>query len=116
MLDRLRRRAEKTEARPSIELLAARRESCVKLDCIQPRELVEIVGEVMHVCTINDANSTTFEIEVSDGTGSLVARWNGRGSIAGIERGRRLAIWGRAAPMRKDDSLVVFNPRYELLP
>jgi hypothetical protein len=88
----------------------------IRISCLEPRELVEIVGQVEHVCTRTIDGAPTFEIEVSDGTGAIVALWTGRKSLAAVERGRRIALWGRAAPMRRESSLVVFNPRYELLP
>ncbi len=115
MLDRLRRRAEKEPERSSLQDVCSARASSVRLGDLQPRELVEVVGEVTHVCCISRDGSSAFEIELSDGSGTLVVLWTGRKHIAGIERGRRLAVWGRAAPMRRDDSLVLHNPRYELL-
>jgi hypothetical protein len=87
-----------------------------RISCLEPRELVEIVGQIEHVCTRLVDGAPTFEIEVSDGTGAIVALWTGRKSLACVERGRRIALWGRAAPMRRELALVVYNPRYELLP
>jgi hypothetical protein len=83
---------------------------------LEPRALVEVVGTVEHVCSSSIDGSPAFEIELADGTGSIIALWTGRKSISCIERGRRIALWGRAAPMRREHSLVVYNPRYELLP
>jgi RecG-like helicase len=99
-----------------LEVSIAEHANSTRISCLEPRELVEIVGQVEHVCTRMVDGAPTFEIEVSDGTGAIVALWTGRKSLACVERGRRIALWGRAAPMRRDASLVVFNPRYELLP
>lgn len=115
MLDRLRRRSEKEPERSTLEEVCSARVSSVRLGDLQPRELVEVVGEVTHVCSMNRNGGAVFEIELSDGSGTLVVMWTGRKRIAGIDKGRRLAVWGRAAPMRRDDSLVLHNPRYELL-
>jgi hypothetical protein len=87
-----------------------------RIGSLQPRALVEIVGTVEHVCSSSIDGTPAFEIELADGTGSIIALWTGRKSISCIERGRRIALWGRAAPMRREHSLVVYNPRYELLP
>lgn len=94
----------------------AEHSNSTRISSLEPRELVEIVGQVEQVFTRSLDGVDTFEIEVSDGTGAIVAQWTGRKSIACIERGRRIALWGRAAPMRREQSLVVYNPRYELLP
>jgi RecG-like helicase len=91
-------------------------DQAVRIADLQPRERVEIVGRVEHVCKTTLDGTPAFEIEVSDGTGSVVALWTGRSSIACVEYGRCIALWGRAAPMRREHSLVVYNPRYELLP
>jgi RecG-like helicase len=99
-----------------LEVSIAEHTNSTRISCLEPRELVEIVGQVEHVCTRMVDGAPTFEIELSDGTGAIVALWTGRKSLACVEHGRRIALWGRAAPMRRDASLVVFNPRYELLP
>jgi N-acetylglucosamine kinase-like BadF-type ATPase len=87
-----------------------------RIDTLEPRQLIEVVGRVEHVASVELDGTVAFEIEVNDGTGAIVALWTGRRSIACVERGRRIALWGRAAPMRREHSLVVYNPRYELLP
>ena len=99
-----------------LEASLAEHTNSTRIGCLEPRHLVEIVGQVDHVCTRSLDGVQTFEIEVSDGTGAIVAQWTGRSSIACIERGRRIALFGRAAPMRREEALVVYNPRYELLP
>jgi RecG-like helicase len=108
--------AVETEAEAKLEASFADHQNSTRINCLEPRQLVEIVGRVEHVCSRSLDGVPAFEIEVSDGTGSLVALWTGRKSIACIERGTRVALWGRAAPMRRENSLVVYNPRYELLP
>jgi hypothetical protein len=111
----------KTKAEPTdeeVRLHSAIAEHCdsTRINCLEPRSSVEIVGVVQHVAKVSVDGTPGFEIEVSDGTGSIVAQWTGRSSIACIDRGRRIAIWGRAAPLRRESCLVVYNPRYELLP
>jgi hypothetical protein len=109
-------KAEPTEADQRLDASIAEHGDSTRINCLEPRQIVEIVGRVEHVCTRVIDGAPVFEIEVSDGTGSLVALWTGRKTIACVERGRNLALWGRAAPMRREDALVVYNPRYELLP
>ncbi len=86
------------------------------VEALDPRARVAVIGQVEHVCTVDYDGVPSFEIALADETGSLVALWTGRGSIQCIERGRRLALFGRVAPMRREESLVLYNPRYELLP
>ncbi len=97
-------------------LAIADHHASTRISDLEPRNTIEVVGRVEHIATVQLDGSVAFEIEISDGTGSLVALWTGRTSISCVERGRRIALWGRAAPMRREDSLVVYNPRYELLP
>jgi hypothetical protein len=89
--------------------------SSVRINALAPRCAVEVVGMVEHVTTIDLEGTPAFEISINDGTGSMVALWTGRKSIACVERGRRIALWGRVAPTTRQDYLVVHNPRYELL-
>ena len=110
------RKAKGDEAADRLDASIAQHCDSTRINCLEPRQVVEIVGQVEHVCSRMVDGAPVFEIEVNDGTGSLVAMWTGRKSIACVERGRRVALWGRAAPMRREESLVVYNPRYELLP
>jgi hypothetical protein len=104
-----------TEADP-LSLAIAARSSSMRIAELEPRHVVEVVGRVEHVATVQLDGAVAFEIELTDGTGSIVALWTGRQSIPCVERDRLIALWGRAAPMRREHSLVVYNPRYELLP
>jgi hypothetical protein len=108
-------RRTKTEESLSLPAIRSARGYASVADLV-PRARVAVVGEVDHVCTVDYDGVTSFEISVADETGSIVALWTGRPKIACIERGRRLALYGRAAPQRREDALVVYNPRYELLP
>jgi hypothetical protein len=111
------RRQKKEEAAVvPLEDACATRVGATRIADLAPRRRVEVVGEVTHVCTVDIDGVPGFEIELHDGTATMVARWTGRPSIRCIEPGRRLALFGRAAPMRRDDTLLVHNPRYELLP
>ncbi len=81
-----------------------------------PRARVSVIGQVEHVCTVDYDGVPSFEIALADETGSIVALWTGRAQIACVSRGRHLALYGRVAPLRREDLLVLYNPRYELLP
>jgi hypothetical protein len=107
-------RRTKAETSPVRDLRTARGYHSVNE--LEPRARVSVIGQVEHVCTIDYDGVPSFEIALADETGSLVVLWTGRPYIQCIDRGRRLAVYGRVAPMRREDSLVIYNPRYELLP
>ena len=86
------------------------------MEQLVPRARVAVIGQVEHVCTVDYDGVPSFEIALVDETGSLVALWTGRPTIRCIDRGRRLALYGRVAPMRREESLVLYNPLYELHP
>ena len=93
-----------------------RRRGFQSLGELVPRARVAVIGQVEHVCTVDYDGVPSFEIALADETGSLVALWTGRPTIQCIDRNRRLALYGRVAPMRREESLVLYNPLYELLP
>ena len=102
------------EQGPTVEDLRRAR-GYQSMEQLVPRARVAVVGQVEHVSTVDYDGVASFEISLEDETGSLVALWTGRPSIQCIDRGRRLALFGRVAPMRREESLVLYNPRYELL-
>ena len=55
-----------------------------------------------------------LEAELYDGTGSVVLVWLGRRRIAGIVPGCSIQVTGRVG--RQDQTRVLYNPRYELIP
>ena len=51
-------------------------------------------------------------VQVSDGTGTVVALWTGRRSIGGVGLGRTIVLEGVASD--SPDGLTFMNPSYEL--
>ena len=83
----------------------------------QPRQEIKVAGEVSFVRIVpRPDGSPWLEATVTDGTGSLVVMWTGRRRIAGIQGGRRLVVEGRGSPTGPGGRLLIYNPRYELLP
>ncbi|MEO8328508.1 MAG: OB-fold nucleic acid binding domain-containing protein [Candidatus Nanopelagicales bacterium] len=60
------------------------------------------------------AEVAALEAELYDGTGSVTLIWLGRRAIRGVTPGRTLLATGRVN--RRGGQLVMFNPKYELLP
>lgn len=67
--------------------------------------------------TIRPGGSTpVMEAELWDGAGAMTLLWLGRDSIPGVTLGRAMMAVGRVARGSVRDSLVMYNPRYQLLP
>lgn len=81
----------------------------------EPRVEVNVVGEIAALRIVPRAGSPSIEATINDGSGSLVAVWLGRRTIAGISPGRRLVVSGRGSPTGPGGRLLIVNPIYELL-
>ncbi len=91
-------------------------EGAVPIAELAPRTEATVVGEITSLRIVPRPDCAGWlEATISDGTGSVVARWTGRVSIAGVASGRRLAICGRGSPSGRRGRLLILNPRYELL-
>jgi hypothetical protein len=55
-----------------------------------------------------------FEVEMTDGTGSLTLRFTGRRAVPGMRPGRRLSVEG--TPAQDHSTLLMLNPLFEFLP
>ncbi len=59
-------------------------------------------------------SSPAVQADLWDGTGSITLVWLGRGSIPGVEPGRKILVRGRVTQIR--GVRTIFNPDYELGP
>ena len=80
---------------------------------VQPRHPVHVAGEVVRTRLTPRSGVQTYEITVSDGTGSIVALFTGRRHVAGLEHHRGVVLDGVPRPER--GRLVMLNPAYTLL-
>lgn len=78
------------------------------------RHRICVVGEVTRMRTVPADGLPSLSVTVSDGTGSVVAVWNGRRAIGGVSLGRRIALDGVA--VLRGNQLEFTNPAYQLLP
>jgi hypothetical protein len=88
-------------------------------DCNPIGELVrghvaEIQGRVRSVQVTPIADTPVLTAEIVDSTGSTLALFYGRRQIPGIEPGACLRLRGR--PSTRFNTVVMNNPRYELVP
>lgn len=82
-------------------------------DCPE-RTPMRIGGEVRSHHMTSSVGAPALEVTISDGTGTAVARFNGRRRIGGIHGGRAMVIEG--VGRRVGDRIVVHDPAYTLLP
>jgi amino acid transporter len=80
---------------------------------IPVRVPVRASGEITATRVVPREGSPWLELTVDDGTGSLVAVFTGRRSVAGLEPGRAIALEGVAHIDR--GRMVMLNPGYTLL-
>ena len=85
----------------------------VPIDRVRSRRPVRIVGQVSRVRTKPSRGIPSLCVQVSDGTGTVVALWTGRRSLGGVTLGRTIVIEGVAADTPEGPTFM--NPSYELL-
>jgi RecG-like helicase len=80
---------------------------------IQRGETIQVTG-VVKTATIKPNNQVpAYEVEIFDGSGSLIVIWQGRKHVAGIEPGTRLEVEGRITFLSGKPCL--HNPVYKIL-
>jgi RecG-like helicase len=77
-------------------------------------ERAVVAGTVRSLTLRPRGGAPALEAELYDGSGRIVLVWLGRRRIAGVEPGREMVAAGRIT--RDRDTLMIFNPRYELRP
>ncbi|NJC72472.1 amino acid permease [Planosporangium thailandense] len=85
----------------------------VPVAALRRRIPATVEGTIRSVRVQPMTNSHVLECEVVDDTGGLLLRFYGRGTIPGIQPGRRIRVHG--TPGSQDGTLAICNPRYELL-
>lgn len=78
------------------------------------RERISAQGTLRTVTLRPRGGVPVLEAELYDGSGTLTLLWLGRRRIAGIYPGRSIRVVGRIGEQEGD--MVMFNPRYELVP
>jgi hypothetical protein len=80
---------------------------------VECRTPVRVGGEVSRMRLAPRSGVPALEIVVSDGTGTAVAVFTGRRTIAGVEHGRAIVLEGVAHSSH--GKRVFLNPAYTLL-
>lgn len=80
----------------------------------RPRTYRRVAGIVESIKVIPRTHTTTLEIQIFDGTDTIVGVWLGRRKIPGIDLGQRIILEGTIG-IFKDTTLQIINPAYELI-
>ena len=83
------------------------------IDSLPNRVPVKVVGEITATQVVPRDFGSWLELTLDDGSGSVVAMYSGRRSIAGVEPGRVIALEGVLRHER--GRTIMLNPVYTLL-
>ena len=78
------------------------------------RERFRLAGVIQNIRIDPRAGRDSIEATITDGSGTLIAKWLGRSTLSGITLGAGLIMEGIVG--KQDEDLVVLNPEYELIP
>lgn len=83
------------------------------LSKVETRQRHKVAGVIHNIRIDPRAGRDSIEATITDGSGTLVAKWLGRSSMSGITLGAGLIMEGVVGA--QDDDLVMLNPDYDLL-
>jgi hypothetical protein len=83
------------------------------ISAVVPRRRASVAGRITRVRQFRRP-WVRFDVELSDGTGTLILRFMGRSRVPGMESGRYVAAEG--TPALEHGVLIVRNPRYTFRP
>jgi RecG-like helicase len=76
-------------------------------------ETIQVTGVVKSATVRPNTQVPTYEVEVFDGSGTLIVIWQGRKHVTGIEPGTRIEVEGRITFLSGKPCL--HNPVYKIL-
>jgi hypothetical protein len=82
---------------------------------VRPRTRTRLVGIVQSIKVIPRGTTSILEIEIFDGTDSLLGVWYGRREIPGIALGRPVILEGTTMKTPDRSTLYMINPAYHLV-
>ncbi len=85
-----------------------------KISAVTPRTQSRIGGEITRTRITPRSGVPSFEISISDGTGTAVAVFTGRRHVPGLEHHRAVVLEG--VPRSERGRMVMLNPAYTLFP
>ena len=80
---------------------------------VEPRNRHKVAGVISNIRIDPREGRDSIEATITDGSGSMVAKWLGRPTMSGITLGAGLIMEGVIG--EQDGDLVMLNPDYDLL-
>jgi RecG-like helicase len=80
---------------------------------VERGETIQVTGVVKSATVRPNTQVPTYEVEVFDGSGSLIVIWQGRKHVKGVEPGTRIEVEGRITFLSGKPCL--HNPVYRIL-
>ncbi|MEY3515589.1 MAG: hypothetical protein RLY38_741 [Actinomycetota bacterium] len=80
---------------------------------VERGETIQVTGVVKSATVRPNTQVPTYEVEVFDGSGSLIVIWQGRKHVTGVEPGTRIEVEGRITFLSGKPCL--HNPVYRIL-
>jgi RecG-like helicase len=80
---------------------------------VERGETIQVTGVVKSITVKPLSQNPSYEVEIFDGSGSLIVIWQGRKHVAGVEPGARIEVEGRITYLSGKPCL--HNPVYKLL-
>ncbi len=81
---------------------------------ITTRQRYKVAGVIQNIRIDPRVGRDSMEATITDGSGTLIAKWLGRPTMSGIRLGAGLIVEGVIG--RQDGDLVLLNPEYDLVP
>ncbi|MBW3595297.1 MAG: OB-fold nucleic acid binding domain-containing protein [Actinobacteria bacterium] len=78
------------------------------------RQRHKVAGVIQNIRIDPRTGRDSLEATITDGSGTLIAKWLGRPKMSGIRLGAGLIVEGVVGT--QDGDLVLLNPEYELVP
>jgi RecG-like helicase len=86
----------------------------VPIGNLRPRQPARVAGRIKTVRVQPRAGVSSLECTISDGTGQMLAVFQGRRRVAGVEPGAYVVVEGMVAARGRN--LVMVNPLYWIIP
>ena len=84
-----------------------------RLEHVEPRKRHKVAGVIQNIRIDPREGRDSIEATITDGTGTMVAKWLGRPTMSGITLGAGLVMEGVIGEQEGD--LIMLNPDYDLL-
>ncbi len=113
IIERLARPPEETRA-DHLREWASSITGSVAIGDMTPRQRARVAGVVRNIRIDPREGTGCIEATITDGSGTMVARWLGRSSLSGVRLGVGLVMDGIALTGEHGE-LAFLNPEYELV-